>query len=101
VHALTPAQIQQLLAGQSDRALCLCLIGSEREISFVRAHVSRTKAERLEEDLLRLRGQFEDGLLEVEEIEKARKTVEQAARKLSEKADKETRMSGRRDPQHD
>ena len=88
--------MQRLFATQSDRALCLALIGSEGELAFVRANVSSARRARLEEDLLHARRMFSEGTIDPEEAVQARNAVETAARKLLEEQATRAKKGGTR-----
>jgi hypothetical protein len=81
---MSKPMVQRLLATQPDRAICLALIGSEGELTFVRANVSAARRARLEEDLVNARNLLSEGAIDPEEAVRARKSIEEAARRMLE-----------------
>lgn len=94
LRAMSAPQIQRFFAAQSGKAICLGLVGAESELSFVRKHVSAARATRLEEDLLHMRRELENGTLEWDEAAQAKKDLERSARKMIQEGAKPGRRGG-------
>ncbi len=82
VRKLPKAQIQQYFGLQANRVVCVSLLGSEQEMAFVTANVSRKRAAQLMEDFAFVKRQFQGGFVESGEILSARQEMERSARKL-------------------
>jgi hypothetical protein len=94
LRTMSAPQVQRFFAGRPDRMICLGLVGAEAEISFVRKHVSGARAARLEEDLLHIRKQLENGTLEWDEAAQAKKDMERSAQSMIQEGAKPGRRGG-------
>ncbi len=84
IRKLPKAQVQQFFGLQANRALCLSLLGAEDELAFINANVSRKRFSQLSEDLEFARRQYRDGTIETDDVLRAKREMESAARKLIE-----------------
>ncbi len=84
VRKLPKAQIQQFFGLQANRAVCLSLMGAEKEMAFVTANVSKKRAAQLAEDFTFVKKQLQDGFVESGEILEAKQGMERSARKIME-----------------
>ncbi len=98
VRKLPKAQIQQFFGLQANRAVCLSLLGAEKEMSFVTANVSKKRAAQLAEDFTFVKKQLQDGFVESGEILEAKQGMERSARKIMEDMAKQAARAKSRAP---
>ncbi len=86
LRKLPEPRVQQVLAALPARALCLSLLGVPAERAFVEASSSRTRRERMGEDLALLGERFARGEVEADEVLGAMQEIGDAVAKAIAKA---------------
>jgi hypothetical protein len=99
VRRLPKAQIQQFFGTQANRAIALSIMGSEKDLPFVRENVSKKRAAGLAEDIAFIARLHGEGSIGIGEILEAKQEMERAAgRMLEELARQAARAQARRPP---
>jgi len=89
IRDMRAPQAQQFFATQSTRTVCLALLGNEKELPFVQAHVSQARRRLIAEELSLARAQLERGALGAGEVARAMTGMDAAARKMIEDAERQ------------
>ena len=84
LRTLRRAQLQQLLANQPSRVVCLGLLEAQEHESLVSANISSRRWRALQQDLTHARKQLEEGLLGADEVLEAKNQIQAAALALLE-----------------
>ena len=93
LHKMPRPTLQQFLGVQSNKALCLVLVGAEAELPLIRENISKNKCRTLDEDLEIQKRLLESDELDADEVIEAKLSMGRGAQETLEELEKSRKAS--------